>query len=264
MPRGPVSSGPTGWRSPRVLRPALIALWCLDGLIACVLGWITPAALDASTVVNFGSAVYGFLPADSPLGALTTGAALAVGVLGLVGLAGQGVYGNATGTGTAWGAANLFGVPMLGAGAAAALNLGLNRANPGTVLTAGAIALCGLVLVCLPILARRGVARLERLREHTKDIGTRTTARVAKATRVTLNDVDRWKIWLEYQDAQGQAWHITHVLPIGSSDRPQAGHLYSLTYDPAHPGSKSRTFVHGPVGRRIPGTGRNRRPGRLP
>ena len=242
MARGAVRTGTPRWKDPRVLLPLVILAWTVQAAACLVVGWMAPAALAEATSVTIGGTTHIHLSAGSTTGMITLIAVTLASLSGMAGLALQALYGNATNSGPAWGVTHMLGIPLLGIGVAATFSY--SRVGEFHVLTV-VLAAIGLLVVCLQAVARAFSARRARIRERTRNTGMRTVARVERVDTVNYNSVNRWKIWLEYEDAGRNIWHITHVLPPAHIRGPQIGDRYDISYDPAKPGKKSHVVVHG-------------------
>ncbi|MFT0847826.1 hypothetical protein VR010_08735 [Actinomycetaceae bacterium L2_0104] len=225
-----------------MLLPLVILAWMILAAASLLLGWMAPAALAEATSITLGGTTHIHLSAGSTIGMITLITTILATLAGVAGVALQVLYGNATNSGPAWGVAHLLGIPLLGIGVGATASY--YRAGEFHALTV-ILAAVGLLVVCLQGIARAFSARRARIRERTLSTGTRTVARVKRVDIVNYNSVDRWKIWLEYEDAGRNVWHITHVLPPAHIRGPQLGDRYDISYDPAKPGKKSHVVVHG-------------------
>lgn len=242
MSRGPVQQ--QSWHDSRLLLIVAVVIWCLVTAMALAIGWFMPDLIAHTPPATIGDTTYEDTAAQGPASRLTTILAIAVLPIGVVGILAQALHGGRDGAGAPWGMTYFFGLPPAGVGIGATVRYALDgRASAPVV----ALALLGLAVCSIQwvtVLVRR---RRDMTRDRIRRTGAHTTARVMKVRVVNTNDVHSWKTWLQYSDADGNTYHVTHLDKFfASSHRPAVGDEYSITYDPARPGARSHVVVGGP------------------
>jgi uncharacterized membrane protein YgcG len=242
MARGAVNTSTPLWKQPKLLLSIAGVGFVVQAVASFVVGWAGPAALDQATSITFGNTTYTSLSADSAIGSLVTMLVWAIFIAGALGVTTM-IMGKTRGP--AWGLAYCFGTVLLGLGLGAFISYSrLGRFQP----VALGMAVLGFLVCSMHPLAEIRHAHFVRSQAHTKAIGVTTTAKVAKVDIATYDNVHYWVIWLQYDDENGKTFHIKHRKLMSVLDRPTPGQLFSIKYDPAHPGRRSSVVVGSSVG----------------